>query len=132
MFNPGQSYLFHALVIGILAIYLGMKGTKSNQLLLKVLPFLAIIGGLYHIYLIYMHSKLFGFSLDTPTLINLFHIIFVYPALYYIGINRGVMNPQFQKALPWLGGAIIAYFLWKYYQMMQMPIVQAYQNLANQ
>lgn len=128
MLTPAQVNLFHVFVVGVLAIYLGMKGTKSNQLLLKALPFVAIVGGLYHIYRIYVHWNLFGFTLDMPTLVNLFHIIFVFPTLYYIGRNGGAMSPQLQKALPWLGGAVIAYHLWKYYQRMTSPIRQIFQT----
>lgn len=130
--TPTQVNLFHVFVVGILAIYLGLYGTKSNKFVLQSLPFIAILGGLYHVYRLYMRWSVFGVSFSVPNLINLFHIIFVFPILFNIGMNKGAMNPQLQQALPWIGAGIIGYHLWRYYQRVQSPIGQLYQAVQGQ
>jgi hypothetical protein len=132
MFLPSQINLFHVFVVGVLAIYLGLKGTQSNKFILAALPFVAVVGILYHVYRLFIRWNVLGFTLDMPSLINLFHIIFVFPTLYYIGRNGGVMNPQLQRALPWIGAGVIAYHLYKYYQRTESPLYQVYKNVTSQ
>ena len=86
--TPNVINAFHVALVGPLLIYLARNQGASNALVLQSLPYLALGGIAYHLFRIVTALQR-GSGFGYLQLINLFHIAFVFPLLYWIGLQGG-------------------------------------------
>jgi hypothetical protein len=96
--------LFHIFFVGLLFLYVGIKGNNISKWMYKLLLFLGIVVILYHLPKLYLHlihkEKIW---------VSLIHIFAVGPLLIYIGINGINTGQEYYNLLLMLGFATIGY-----------------------
>ena len=116
--RPQSIYIFHLLVVVPLLLYLGYYQNRSNRLILQGLPFMILAGSLFHGYRLYQHLSRRGFRLNFNALVNILHLLVVFPVLYQISRDGGRMDPRLARALPIVGLIALSYHGNKLYQSL--------------
>ena len=100
-------HLFHVFIVSSFLIYVGIKRTSLNPILLKAC---FIIG--FGIVLLHSYKTYVKYSLGTSVWMNLLHVLLVGPLLLYIGYQGVKTSRKFFEVLLMLGFASLGYHLY--------------------
>jgi len=99
--------LFHLLFVAPLLLYIGQQKSDAPAQVYSILLALSLVVLLYH-----------SWRLSTLGMnpINLFHVAFVAPFLFYIAWNKGMVDARLFMLASALAVLVIVYHAWRLYQ----------------
>lgn len=112
---PTNSFinLFHILFVAPLLLYIGMKQSNAPTQVYSILLVLSLFVLFYHAW------RLSTLGINP---INLFHVAFVAPFLFYIAWNKGMIDSRLFMVASALAVLVIVYHTWRLYQkVMDVP-----------
>jgi len=116
LLTPDQVNYFHILVVAPLLLYLAANRQNTPTFVIYGLG-LAVLGGvLYHAMRLYQRIDYEGLSLSYPNLVNLFHLLIVFPILYCVFSMDGKMSSRRATMIQTVAVGVLLYHAYRLYQ----------------
>ena len=92
--------LFHIFIVAYLLYYISVQKSAAHPVFYQLLGALGAFVIVYHAF----RMRMRGFNY-----INLFHMLVVGPLFLYIGMNNGLVAPEFYNLAFYLAIGVVAY-----------------------